>query len=311
MRPPSSAAEWPAGRWPTTSSTGRPSAAAWAGRIPVRSCGWSTRRGRPRPGRHGLLEVIPAQMSSMREWMRTTDLARIDADGFVWILGPGRPGHHPWWLQGDARRCAHRAGEPPRGARRGGHRQPDDRARRDPGRDGRTARPGVGTADSVGVPGTRLARYEIPTEIAIVEAIPRTPSGKADLTAVRSELHRGMTPVPRTVAGLLRTESRPGGVGATNSVPMTRRFHRRVAILGRVARREHDNARLTSSIGSARPNRYPEPADSPPRTPIGLNLSSIPSAITSSPSVPHNAITCGTTPGPGRKWRPPPDSGRA
>ncbi len=32
---------------------------------------------------------------------------------------------------------------------------------------------------------TRLARYEIPTDIAIVDQIPRTPSGKADLTAVR------------------------------------------------------------------------------------------------------------------------------
>jgi acyl-CoA synthetase (AMP-forming)/AMP-acid ligase II len=32
---------------------------------------------------------------------------------------------------------------------------------------------------------TRLARYEIPTEIAIVDAIPRTASGKADLGAIR------------------------------------------------------------------------------------------------------------------------------
>jgi acyl-CoA synthetase (AMP-forming)/AMP-acid ligase II len=32
---------------------------------------------------------------------------------------------------------------------------------------------------------TRLARYEIPTRIVIVEQIPRTPSGKADLGAVR------------------------------------------------------------------------------------------------------------------------------
>ncbi|CNN91018.1 AMP-dependent synthetase and ligase [Mycobacterium tuberculosis] len=31
----------------------------------------------------------------------------------------------------------------------------------------------------------RLARYEIPTEIAIVETIPRVPSGKADLSAIR------------------------------------------------------------------------------------------------------------------------------
>jgi long-chain acyl-CoA synthetase len=31
----------------------------------------------------------------------------------------------------------------------------------------------------------RLARYEIPTDIVIVDDIPRTPSGKADLGAVR------------------------------------------------------------------------------------------------------------------------------
>jgi acyl-CoA synthetase (AMP-forming)/AMP-acid ligase II len=31
----------------------------------------------------------------------------------------------------------------------------------------------------------RLARYEIPTEIAIVDTIPRTPSGKADLGAIQ------------------------------------------------------------------------------------------------------------------------------
>jgi long-chain acyl-CoA synthetase len=32
---------------------------------------------------------------------------------------------------------------------------------------------------------TRLAGYEIPTEIAIVATIPRTPSGKADLNEIR------------------------------------------------------------------------------------------------------------------------------
>jgi long-chain acyl-CoA synthetase len=30
-----------------------------------------------------------------------------------------------------------------------------------------------------------LARYEIPTDIAIVAELPRTPSGKPDLSAVR------------------------------------------------------------------------------------------------------------------------------
>ncbi|MCK5755465.1 MAG: long-chain fatty acid--CoA ligase, partial [Mycobacterium sp.] len=37
---------------------------------------------------------------------------------------------------------------------------------------------------------TRLARYEMPSEIVIVDAIPRTPSGKPDLTAVRSHFVR-------------------------------------------------------------------------------------------------------------------------
>jgi acyl-CoA synthetase (AMP-forming)/AMP-acid ligase II len=37
----------------------------------------------------------------------------------------------------------------------------------------------------------RLARYEIPTRIAIVESIPRTPSGKADLGAVRHHFGSG------------------------------------------------------------------------------------------------------------------------
>ncbi len=38
---------------------------------------------------------------------------------------------------------------------------------------------------------TRLARYEIPTDIAVVETIPRTPSGKADLRAVRRHFDAG------------------------------------------------------------------------------------------------------------------------
>ena len=45
-----------------------------------------------------------------------------------------------------------------------------------------------GSADAAGLVDylrTRLARYEIPTDIAIVAELPRTPSGKPDLSAVR------------------------------------------------------------------------------------------------------------------------------
>jgi acyl-CoA synthetase (AMP-forming)/AMP-acid ligase II len=45
--------------------------------------------------------------------------------------------------------------------------------------------PGTDTDTLVEYLRTRLARYEIPTEIAIVDTIPRTPSGKADLSEIR------------------------------------------------------------------------------------------------------------------------------
>src|SRR4029077_14898978 len=34
----------------------------------------------------GLLEVKPGQLPASTEWIRTAGLARIDADGFLWIL---------------------------------------------------------------------------------------------------------------------------------------------------------------------------------------------------------------------------------
>ena len=39
------------------------------------------------PDEVGLLEVKTRQHSARRGWVRTTDLARIDADGFLWVLG--------------------------------------------------------------------------------------------------------------------------------------------------------------------------------------------------------------------------------
>src|SRR6185436_3210138 len=35
----------------------------------------------------GLLEVHARQIGDATGWIRTTDVARIDRDGFVWILG--------------------------------------------------------------------------------------------------------------------------------------------------------------------------------------------------------------------------------
>lgn len=137
------------------------------------------------PDQQGLLEVKPAQLGTDSDWMRTTDLARIDADGFLWILG--------------------RADQ---AIIRGGFKVIPDHVRA-----ALEAHPAVAGAAVVGcrdarlgeVPvamvelrrqheasgqqlldflRTRLSRYEIPTEVAVVAAIPRTVSGKPDLTAV-------------------------------------------------------------------------------------------------------------------------------
>jgi acyl-CoA synthetase (AMP-forming)/AMP-acid ligase II len=136
------------------------------------------------PDEAGLLEVKPGQLGPTAEWIRTTDLARIDADGFLWILGRAdqaiiRGGfkvmpddvrtaleNHPA-VQGAAvvGRADHRLGETPVAMVE--------------------LRDAVTVDDLVEFLRTRLARYEIPTDIAVVETIPRTPSGKADLRAVR------------------------------------------------------------------------------------------------------------------------------
>lgn len=136
------------------------------------------------PDEPGVLEVKPGQLGPSADWLRTTDLARIDADGFLWILGRAdqaiiRGGFKV--MPDDVRAalethpavaCAAVVGKT------------DDRL-------GQTPVAMVELRDSVDPATlldylrTRLAAYEIPADIAIVDQIPRTPSGKPDLAEVR------------------------------------------------------------------------------------------------------------------------------
>ena len=139
------------------------------------------------PDTEGLLEVRAEQFDG-DGWVRTTDLARIDPDGFVWIVGRAdqviiRGGFkvHP----DDVRAVLERDSRV-QAAAVVGHADP---------RLGQVPvaavelRPGAGpvTAGELRESASRvLARYELPAEIRIIGALPRTPSGKADLAAVRA-----------------------------------------------------------------------------------------------------------------------------
>lgn len=134
----------------------------------------------------GLLEVKPGQLGPSAGWIRTTDMARIDADGFIWILGRADQAiiRGGFKIMPDDVRAALESHPAVAGAAVIG--VSDERL-------GETPVAVVellegGSADSrqlVEFLGTRLARYEIPTDIRILDAIPCTPSGKPDLGQIR------------------------------------------------------------------------------------------------------------------------------
>ena len=138
------------------------------------------------PDQIGLLEVKPAQLGPSADWMRTTDMARIDADGFLWIIGRADQAiiRGGFKVMPDDVRTALESHPAVAGAAVVG--RPDDRLGETPVAMVELARTGsADAAELVDFLRTRLARYEIPTDIAIVDAIPRTPSGKPDLGAIR------------------------------------------------------------------------------------------------------------------------------
>ena len=136
-------------------------------------------------GAEGLLEVQAAQLGAGGAWVRTTDLARIDEDGFLWILGRAdqviiRGGFK---VRPDDVRAALERHPCVRGAAVVA--RPDPRLGAVPVaavelRGG----PPVTPQDLLAHASSSLARYELPAEIRIVDALPRTTSAKVDLAAV-------------------------------------------------------------------------------------------------------------------------------
>ncbi|HXS85455.1 MAG TPA: fatty acid--CoA ligase family protein, partial [Mycobacterium sp.] len=138
------------------------------------------------PDQIGLLEVKPAQLGPSADWMRTTDMARLDTDGFLWIVGRADQAiiRGGFKVMPDDVRGALESHPAVAGAAVIGQR--DERLGETPVAmvELRTPR-SADAAALVDYLRNRLARYEIPTEIVIVDELPRTPSGKPDLSAVR------------------------------------------------------------------------------------------------------------------------------
>jgi acyl-coenzyme A synthetase/AMP-(fatty) acid ligase len=136
--------------------------------------------------RVGLLEVRAGQLGD-DGWVRTTDLARLDEDGFLWIVGRAdqtivRGGLK---VQPDTVRSALERHPAVRAASVVG--VDDARLGQVPVAVVELVEPAtVDKADLLAHAAQFLARYEIPVDVVFVENMPRTESAKVDLRAVRA-----------------------------------------------------------------------------------------------------------------------------
>ena len=140
------------------------------------------------PDTEGLLEISSHQFGDGAGWVRTTDVARIDEDGFLWIVGRAdqaiiRGGFkvHP-----DEVRAVLERDPRVKGAAVVG--RPDARLGAVPvAAVELRVEQAAATPDELTERASQgLSRYELPQEIRIVDELPRTPSGKVDLMAVRA-----------------------------------------------------------------------------------------------------------------------------
>ena len=137
----------------------------------------------------GLLEVKAGQLGGDGGWIRTTDLARIDGDGFLWILGRADQAiiRGGFKVRPDDVRAALESHPGVRGAAVIG--VADERLGAVPvaavelrDSSGRRSRPT--SCSTTSMPGWRPT--SCPPRSAFVDVLPRTDSGKVDLLGVRA-----------------------------------------------------------------------------------------------------------------------------
>ena len=135
----------------------------------------------------GLLEVSSDQAPT-KGWVRTADRARIDADGFLWIEGRADGAINRGGFKIDPGAVARTLERHPAVREAAVVGIPDDRL-------GEVPVAAYEASEGVEVPDERellefarehLTRYFVPTRIRVVDAIPRTPSLKPSLPALRA-----------------------------------------------------------------------------------------------------------------------------
>ena len=132
-------------------------------------------------GRTGRLEVRTEQSTQGGlAWVRTSDLARIDADRFVWIEGRADDAiiRGGFKVQPETVKEALESHPAVREAAVAG--LPDPRLGEVPvaAVEAEPGRPAPDTAELVALCRARLTPYEVPAHIVVLDALPRTPSSK-------------------------------------------------------------------------------------------------------------------------------------
>ncbi len=146
--------------------------------------------------RVGLLEVRSAQLGDASRWLRTTDLAEIDADDFLWIRGRAddailRGGFK--LLPGELAAVLERHPAVREACVVG---LPDERLGQIPvaAVELRADAPAVSEAALVDFAREHLARYQVPARVLVVAALPRTPSLKVSRPGVAALFAREQRP---------------------------------------------------------------------------------------------------------------------
>jgi acyl-CoA synthetase (AMP-forming)/AMP-acid ligase II len=135
----------------------------------------------------GLLEVQTKQHGSDLEWVRTTDLARIDAEGFLWVVGRADGAINRGGFKLLPAQVEKALEEHPSVAEVAVVGVADERLGQVPVAAVvlRADAPGIDVAELERFASEHLTGYQRPVDYRIVEALPRTPSMKVSQPEVR------------------------------------------------------------------------------------------------------------------------------